>query len=99
MVNSIKRDQKRRLLSADYEFIRMHYKAMINNRSLPKEVRYAATLKLSQFPRNSSPVRVTNRCLLTGRSKSVYRFCRLSRISFRELASKGLLIGIGKSTW
>lgn len=99
MVNSIKRDKKRRLLSADYELMRMQYKAIISNRSLPKEVRYAATLKLSRLPRNSSPVRITNRCILTGRSKSVYRFCRLSRISFRELASKGLLVGVGKSTW
>ncbi len=99
MVNSIQRDKKRRLLSKSYELVRMQYQSIIKNRAIPQDIRYSYILKLTQLPRNSSMIRMKNRCVLTGRSKSVYRFCRLSRISFRELASKGLLIGITKSSW
>lgn len=99
MVNSVQRDKKRRLLSRSYEFLRMQYQSIIKNRSIPQDVRYSYILKLTQLPRNSSMIRIKNRCVITGRSKSVYRFCRLSRISFRDLASKGLLMGITKSSW
>nr|YP_665656.1 ribosomal protein S14 [Nephroselmis olivacea]AAF03183.1 ribosomal protein S14 [Nephroselmis olivacea] len=99
MVNSIQRDKKRRLLSKSYELLRMQYQSIIKNRSIPQDLRYSYILKLTQLPRNSSMIRLKNRCVITGRSKSVYRFCRLSRISFRELASKGLLMGITKSSW
>lgn len=99
MVNAIQRDKKRRVLYKSYEFLRMQYQSIIKNRTLPQQLRYSYILKLAQLPRNSTAVRVKNRCIITGRSKSVYRFCRLSRISFRELASKGLLIGVSKSSW
>lgn len=54
---------------------------------------------LSRLPRNSSPVRLHNRCKLTGRPKGYIRQFGISRISFRELASKGLIPGIKKSSW
>jgi small subunit ribosomal protein S14 len=54
---------------------------------------------LSRLPRNSSPVRLHNRCKLTGRSKGYIRQFGISRISFRELASKGLIPGIKKASW
>jgi small subunit ribosomal protein S14 len=56
-------------------------------------------LALSRLPRNASPVRLHNRCKLTGRPKGYMRQFGISRISFRELASKGLIPGIKKASW
>ena len=63
---------------------------------LKKEGNYAA---LSLLPRNSSPVRLHNRCLLTGRPKGYMRQFGISSITFREMASKGLIPGIRKASW
>jgi small subunit ribosomal protein S14 len=63
---------------------------------LKKEGNYAA---LSLLPRNSSPVRLHNRCLLTGRPKGYIRQFGISRITFREMASKGLIPGVKKASW
>ncbi len=68
-------------------------------RSLPMEERFAATLKLAELPRNSSPTRIRNRCELTGRPRAFYRKHRLSRIALRDLGSKGLIPGLVKSSW
>jgi small subunit ribosomal protein S14 len=51
------------------------------------------------MPRNSSATRIRNRCELSGRSRSVYRKNKLSRIALRELGSKGLVPGLVKSSW
>jgi small subunit ribosomal protein S14 len=54
---------------------------------------------LSQLPRNASPTRVVNRCLITGRRRAYLRRFKLSRITFRELASSGLIPGVTKASW
>ena len=54
---------------------------------------------LSRLPRNSSPIRLHNRCKLTGRPKGYIRQFGLSRITFREMASQGLIPGIKKASW
>jgi small subunit ribosomal protein S14 len=56
-------------------------------------------IALSQLPRNSSPVRLHNRCMLSGRPKGYMRLFGISRINFRELASKGLIPGVKKASW
>ncbi|MBI5217378.1 MAG: 30S ribosomal protein S14 [Bacteroidia bacterium] len=56
-------------------------------------------IALSKLPRNSSPVRLHNRCKLSGRSKGYMRQFGLSRIAFREMASFGLIPGIKKASW
>ena len=56
-------------------------------------------LKMAELPRNGNPTRVRNRCELTGRSRAYYRKFRLSRIMLRELANKGLIPGVTKSSW
>nr|QIA60684.1 ribosomal protein S14 [Lepidozia trichodes]QIA61018.1 ribosomal protein S14 [Lepidozia sandvicensis] len=99
MSNQIMRDHKRRLLVAKYELKRMYYKAICQDRNLPNKIRYEYFFKSSKLPRNSSKTRVRNRCIFTGRPRSVYKLFRISRIVFRELASKGSLIGINKSCW
>nr|QES94796.1 ribosomal protein S14 [Trebouxia lynnae] len=99
MKNIVKRDQKRRNLFFKNELKRVQYKSVIKNYKIPGETKEKCVFKLNKIPRNSSRVRVKNRCILTGRGKAVYSFCRLSRIRFRELCSQGLLLGVTKSSW
>ncbi len=54
---------------------------------------------LSQLPRNSNPIRQRNRCKLTGRPRGYMRQFGISRITFREMASKGLIPGVKKASW
>jgi len=54
---------------------------------------------LSRLPRNSNPIRLHNRCRLTGRPKGYMRQFGISRITFREMASEGLIPGIKKASW
>ena len=58
-----------------------------------------ARLKMAELPRNANPTRVRNRCELTGRTARYYRKFKLSRIMLRELANKGLIPGVTKSSW
>lgn len=99
MTNSIQRDKKRRLLFSKYELKRLELASIIQDLNFSKDIRYKNLQELNKLPRNSSPVRIKNRCILTGRGHSVLRFCSLSRIKFRELASQGFLMGITKASW
>ena len=63
------------------------------------EDRFQASLKLAELPRNSSKVRIRNRCELCGRPRGYYRKLNMSRIALRELASQGLIPGMVKSSW
>ena len=92
-------DQKRRILAEKYELRRKLYKSLVRDTELPNEVRENAQCKLADLPRNSSFTRVMNRCVFTGRARSVYQLFRVSRIVFRELASKGMLHGVKKASW
>ena len=74
-------------------------KAVANNEALPLEERFAARLKLAKLPRNSSPVRIRNRCEITGRPRAYYRKLKMSRIALRELGSQGFIPGLVKSSW
>jgi small subunit ribosomal protein S14 len=78
---------------------RAKLKAIIADKKKPMEERFAATLKLSEMPRNSSATRIRNRCEITGRPRSVYRKSKMSRIAIREYGSKGLIPGLVKSSW
>ena len=54
---------------------------------------------LQKLPRNASPVRMHNRCKLTGRTKGYIRQFGISRVTFREMANKGLIPGVTKASW
>ncbi len=97
--SAINRDQKRRKLAAKFASKRAKLKAMTIDQSLSVDERFSAQLKLNELPRNSSKTRIHNRCELTGRSKSYYRKLRMSRIALRDLASKGQIPGMVKSSW
>lgn len=93
------RDYKKRLNVYKFDFIRYKLKYLINNTKLHPAIRYQAYLELKNLIKNSSKVRLKNHCVLTGRSKSVYKHFKISRIMFRELALKGLLYGVRKASW
>jgi len=97
--SSIEKNKRRRKLTKKFAGRRAKLKAIVQDKSLPVEERFAATLKLAELPRNSSATRVRNRCELTGRPRAYYRKHRLSRIALRELGSKGLIPGLVKSSW
>jgi small subunit ribosomal protein S14 len=97
--SSIEKNKRRRKLTKKFAGRRAKLKAIVHDKSLPVEERFAATLKLAELPRNSSATRVRNRCELTGRPRAYYRKHRLSRIALRDLGSKGLIPGLVKSSW
>lgn len=78
---------------------RAELKAVIMNKDVAPEERFAAQLKLSQMPRTSSATRIRNRCMITGRARGVYRKFNISRIMLREMAADGLLPGVRKASW
>ncbi|MFN3701661.1 MAG: 30S ribosomal protein S14 [Alphaproteobacteria bacterium] len=95
----IERDKKRKKLVSKYKSKRAALKAIIHDLSVPAEERFQAVLKLAELPRNSSKTRMRNRCALTGRPRAYYRKFNLSRIALRDLASRGELPGVTKSSW
>lgn len=97
--SAVERDKKRRRLVARFAARRAALRAQASDRSLATEERFAARLKLAKLPRNGAPVRVRNRCALSGRPRGYYRKLRLSRIALRELASAGQVPGMVKASW
>ena len=97
--SAIQRNLKRIKLVKKFLKKRESLKKIIKNKKLPLEERFAAQLKLAKVPRNSSKVRIRNRCEITGRPHGVYRKLKISRIALRDLASKGKIPGMTKSSW
>ena len=97
--SALQRNEKRRRLVKQYAPKRAKLKAIIKNKDLPAEERFMAVLKLAKLPKNSSKIRVRNRCALSGRPRAFYRKLNLSRIALRDLASRGQLPGVTKSSW
>ena len=97
--SSIQRNLKRIRLAKKFLKKRENLKTIIKNKKLPLEERFAAQLKLAKIPRNSAKIRIRNRCEISGRPHGVYRKLRISRIALRDLASKGKIPGMTKSSW
>ena len=95
----INRQKKREKLVRKYAAKRELLKQQSNDMSLSAEERQTARAKLAKSPRNSSPVRLGTRCVVSGRPRAIYREFMLSRIAFRDLALQGRLPGIHKSSW
>ncbi|MBF1435223.1 MAG: 30S ribosomal protein S14 [Prevotella micans] len=92
------REIKRAKLVARYAEKRMALKRIIATTNDVTEA-YEAACKLQTIPKNANPIRLHNRCKITGRPKGYIRQFGLSRIQFREMASKGLIPGIRKASW
>lgn len=95
----IERDKKRRKMVKSQAAKRAELKAIIKNKEIPADERFQAVLKLDKMSPNGSKTRIRNRCALTGRPRSYYRKFNLSRIALRDLASRGELPGVVKSSW
>ncbi|MGZ0186436.1 MAG: 30S ribosomal protein S14 [Alphaproteobacteria bacterium] len=98
-VGTVETNERRRKLVERFASRRETLKTICDDRSLPPEERFSATLELAKLPRNSSKTRVRNRCRITGRPRGYYRKFQISRIALRELASSAMLPGVTKSSW
>ncbi len=95
----INRDLKRRVTVEKFAAKRAELKAVIANAKSSEEERADARQKLQALPRNSSPVRLRNRCLLTGRPRGVFSKFGLGRIKLREYVMRGEVPGVVKASW
>jgi small subunit ribosomal protein S14 len=97
--SSVNKNTHRRDESRKYASRRRKLKAIVMDRLAPAEERFAATLKLATLPRNGASTRIRNRCAISGRPRGYYRKFNMSRIAFRDLASRGLVPGVTKASW
>jgi small subunit ribosomal protein S14 len=97
--SSIEKNNRRRRMTAQFAGKRAELKRVANDESLTLEERFQARLKLAELPRNSSAVRIRNRCEISGRPRGVYRKLRVSRIALRDLGNNGMIPGLVKSSW
>jgi small subunit ribosomal protein S14 len=95
----VNRDAKRRKLVAKFATRRAEIFATLNNTKCSDEERAVARAKLQALPRDASPVRLRNRCSLTGRPRGVYRKFGLGRSKLREFAMRGDIPGVTKASW
>ena len=97
--SAVNTNERRKKLVAQFADKRAELKAKARDLKLPREERFKAVLELAKLPRNSSKVRVRNRCKVSGRPRSYYRKLAVSRIALRELGNKGMIPGLVKSSW
>ena len=98
-ISAINKNNRRIKLSNQYYKKRKKLKDIVMNKKLSFEERFKAQQKLSKLPRNSSKIRVMNRCQITGRPHGVYRKLKISRIALRQLGLEGKIPGMVKSSW
>ena len=98
-LSSINKNERRRELSTKHYKARRALRAQSLDPKLSEEMREAAFLKLQKMPRDGSPIRVVNRCKLTGRPRGNLKKFGLSRMKFRELALTGKIPGVTKASW
>ena len=97
--SSVNRNKKRIKLNLKFINKRKELKSIVMNKKLSLEERFKSQMKLSKLPRNSSKIRIKNRCEITGRSHGVYRKLKISRIALRKLSLEGKVPGMIKSSW
>jgi small subunit ribosomal protein S14 len=97
--SAIEKNNRRRGLVKSLAAKRARLKAVAQDREATPEERFEASVKLAKLPRNSSKTRIRNRCELTGRPRAFYRKLKISRISLRDLGSRGLIPGMVKASW
>lgn len=100
MNKHIQKDKKRRILVKKTENKRIALKAIQKNQIIEPKIRLLATIELTKLKEKYkiSPIKVRNRCILTGRSRGVINYLKISRIMIRSLAAQGLLSGIKKNS-
>jgi len=98
-LSSINKNERRKKLVVKFAAKFAALKAVADDESLDDGDRIMARLKLAELPRNANPTRVRNRCNTTGRPRGYYRKFGLCRIELRDLANKGMIPGVTKSSW
>jgi small subunit ribosomal protein S14 len=98
-LSSINKNERRKKLVKQYAGKFAALKAIANDEGKDESARLIARLRMAELPRNANPTRVRNRCEMTGRPRAYYRKFRLSRITLRDLANKGMIPGVTKSSW
>ncbi|XP_043820429.1 28S ribosomal protein S14, mitochondrial isoform X1 [Dromiciops gliroides] len=93
------RDVKRRKMAFEFADERLRINSLRKNTILPKDLQEVADQEIAALPRDSCPVRIRNRCVMTSRPRGVKRRWRLSRIVFRHLADHGQLSGVLRAMW
>jgi small subunit ribosomal protein S14 len=97
--SQIYRDRKRLQLIKKYAARRAELRKILKNPNLSIDEKLDAQVAFAKLPRNSCPTRKNNRCAVSGRSKGYYNKFGISRIALRELALRGQLPGVRKSSW
>jgi small subunit ribosomal protein S14 len=95
----INREQKRRATVKKYAVKRAELIAAAHNQKVSDEERLEALAKLQRLPRNASPVRLRNRCRLTGRPRGTFKKFGLARGKLRDIAMRGEIPGLIKASW
>jgi len=98
-LSSINKNERRKKLVKKYAAKYAALKAIADDKSLDEAERMIARLKMAEIPRNGNPTRVRNRCATTGRPRGYYRKFGLNRIELRNLANRGMIPGVTKSSW
>ena len=98
-LSSINKNNRRIKLANKFYEKRKKLKKIVMDKKLSLEERFKAQQKLSSLPRNSSKIRIRNRCQITGRPHGVYRKLKISRIALRKLGLEGKIPGMVKSSW
>ena len=98
-LSSINKNERRKQLVKKYAGRYAKLKAQANDESLDETERLIARLKMAEIPRNGNPTRIRNRCEITGRPRAYYRKFRLARVMLRDLATRGMIPGVIKSSW
>ena len=98
-LSSINKNERRKKLVKQYSGKYARLKAVADDESKDETERLIARPKMAELPRNANPTRVRNRCEITGRPRAVYRKFGLARVMFRQLATRGMIPGVVKSSW
>jgi small subunit ribosomal protein S14 len=98
-LSQVLRDQRRIKLIAKYAEKRAELRKRLNDPNVAMEEKFEIQQAFAKLPRNSCPTRLKRRCAVTGRPRGFYRKFGISRIAFREMALRGQLPGVRKSSW
>ncbi|MBS7668332.1 30S ribosomal protein S14 [Croceicoccus gelatinilyticus] len=98
-LSSVNKNERRKKLVKKYASQYAKLKAIADDESLDESERWVARLKMAEIPRNGNPTRIRNRCTTTGRPRGYYRKFGLCRVELRDLANKGMIPGVTKSSW
>ncbi|MFZ1742632.1 MAG: 30S ribosomal protein S14 [Pontixanthobacter sp.] len=98
-LSSINKNERRKKLVKKYAAKYAKLKAIADDKALDEGERMIARLQMAEIPRNGNPTRVRNRCATTGRPRGYYRKFGINRIELRNLANRGMIPGVTKSSW